>query len=109
MSYSIIAVPKFIKELKRLVKKYPSLKTEFSELAERLTENPRQGVPLGKNCYKIRISIQSKSGGKRGGARIVTHFAVVASTLYLLAIYDKSEVNNLSDKELKELLDDIPE
>jgi len=34
---------------------------------------------------------------------------VVALTLYLLAIYDKSEVNNISDEELKELLDDIPE
>jgi len=55
------------------------------------------------------ISIESKGGGKRSGARIITHFAVVASTLYLLAIYDKSEVKNLSDKELKELLDDIPE
>lgn len=86
MSYSIIAVPKFSKELKRLVKKYPSLKTEFAELAAKLTENPMQGVPLGKNCYKIRISIQSKGGGKRDGARIITHFALVASTLYLFTI-----------------------
>lgn len=64
---------------------------------------------MGKIAIKIRLSIQSKGGGKRSGARIVTHFMVVALTLYLLAIYDKSEVNNISDEELKELLDDIPE
>jgi len=40
MSYNIIAVPKFRKELKRLVKKYPSLKNEFSELVVKLAEYP---------------------------------------------------------------------
>jgi len=32
MSYDVIAVPKFKKELKKLVKKYASLKNEFAEL-----------------------------------------------------------------------------
>jgi len=32
MSYKIIAVPTFMKALKKLVKKYPSLKTELAVL-----------------------------------------------------------------------------
>lgn len=32
MNYSIIPIPKFKKEAKRLVKKYPSLKNELNEL-----------------------------------------------------------------------------
>lgn len=50
MSYNIIAVPTFRKELKRLVKKYNSLKKEISALFESLEDNPVQGTLLGRNC-----------------------------------------------------------
>ena len=68
MNYSIIAVPKFKKELKKLSKKYRSLKTEFAVLIESLEQHPQQGVHIGRNCYKIRFSISSKGKGKSGGA-----------------------------------------
>jgi len=63
MSYKVIAIPKFEKELKRLVKKYPSLKTEYIELVQTLKSNPDQGTKLGNDCYKIRIAIASKGRG----------------------------------------------
>ncbi|MEI6754579.1 MAG: type II toxin-antitoxin system RelE/ParE family toxin [Paludibacter sp.] len=94
----------FEKQAKRLVKKYPSLKTELVSLIATLKDNPSHGIALGKDCFKIRISIASKGKGKSGGARIITHFIVTDSTVYLLSIYDKSEKENLTDKELKELL-----
>ncbi len=56
---------------------------------------------------KIRLSIASKGKGKFGGTRIITHFIVTDSTVYLLSIFDKSEKENLTDKELKELLSSI--
>lgn len=34
MNYKVIPVDKFKKEAKRLIKKYPSLKSELTELAE---------------------------------------------------------------------------
>jgi len=40
MSYSVIPIEKFKKEVKRLVKKYPSLKKELSELNILLMSNP---------------------------------------------------------------------
>lgn len=40
MSYKIIAVPTFRKELKKLAKKYQSLKAELAILFESLEENP---------------------------------------------------------------------
>lgn len=109
MIYNIIALPKFKKELKKLAKKYPSLKSEFANLIESLETKPEQGTSLGKNCYKIRISIKSKGKGKSGGARIITNIVVDETTIYLLYIYDKSEKENLTDKELGELLKDVPE
>ncbi len=57
MSYSILPTHKFEKELKRLVKKFPSLKVEYAELIEEITQNPEAGTFIGNNCYKIRVAI----------------------------------------------------
>jgi hypothetical protein len=74
-----------------------------------LKENPEQGTPLGHNCYKTRLAIASKGKGKSGGARVITNFVISDNTVFLLSIYDKSEKDNLTDKELKELLKEVPE
>ena len=109
MSFNVIAVPKFKKELKKLAKKYPSLKQEFTSLIESLSEEPAQGTPLGNNCYKIRLSIASKGKGKSGGGRLITYVVLSQTTVYLLSIYDKSNKATITDKELAELLKEIPE
>ena len=109
MSYNLISIHPFDRQLKRLVKKYPSLKKEYKDLLDDLEQNPLIGTPLGKSCFKIRISISSKGKGKSGGARVITNFAVTEQTVFLLSIYDKSERDNISDKELTQLLDQIPE
>jgi hypothetical protein len=104
MSYKVFSIPPFDKQIKRLAKKYPSIKNEFSELIERLEHEPEQGTNLGNNCYKIRIAIASKGKGKSGGARVITNFVIAQKSVFLLSIYDKSEKENLTDKELLELL-----
>lgn len=107
MSYKVKTIPKFEKSLKKLVKKYPSLKIEFKELIQILKSEPTQGTPLGNNCFKIRLAIQSKGKGKSGGARVITNVLVTSETVYLISIYDKSDIDNISDKELKDLLNYI--
>jgi hypothetical protein len=73
-------------------------------LLKSLKESPSQGTPLGNECYKIRMAIASKGKGKSGGARVITCFKIVNETVYLLTIFDKSEQENITDKELSELL-----
>ena len=107
MKYNVLSISPFDRQLKRLVKKFPSLKSEYAVLIENLEDNPEQGASLGYNCFKIRLGIASKGRGKSGGARIITHVYIENETVYLLAIYDKSEKNEISDKELKELLSQI--
>ncbi len=109
MNYSVKSITVFERQAKKLVKKYTSLKKELLELINDLKKNPDQGTPIGKNCFKVRISIASKGKGKRGGARVITSFIVTDHTVYLLSIYDKSEKENLTDKELDELLKYIPD
>ncbi len=91
MSYSIKTIPQFDKQLKRIVKKYPSFTADFIPFVKSLRQTPTLGTLIGKNCYKVRIAITAKSKGKSGGARVITNIVVTDSTVYLLAIYDKSE------------------
>jgi hypothetical protein len=103
MSYKIEALTDFEKELKRLSKKYKSLGFDVANLIRNIRENPTLGTPLGKNLYKVRLAISSKNQGKSGGARVITCFQIVEETIYLVYIYDKSEIDNISEKKIKKL------
>ena len=105
MNYRIEVAVTFNHQLKRLTKKYHSLKKEYAQLIKELEENPFLGTSIGNNCYKIRLAIASK--GKSGGARVITNIFVNGKIIYLLSIYDKSEKENLSEKELQNLLSEI--
>lgn len=107
MKYNIIPVDKFKKEAKRLVKKYPSLKSELVELSDVLTETPKLGTALGNEVYKIRISIKSKGKGKSGGARVITYVINPNKEVYLLTIYDKAEFDTIDDKTLQRILEKL--
>lgn len=118
MSCSIVAIHSFSKEAKRLSKKYHSLKDELIELQNQLLDNPRLGTLIKENTYKIRLAVKSKGKGKSGGMRVITHIlelelevdedtAEQETTIILVAIYDKSEIENISDRYLSDLIDQI--
>jgi hypothetical protein len=50
------------------------------------------------------MAISSKGKGKSGGSRVITCVKIINQTAYLLTIYDKSDKENIPDKELDELL-----
>jgi mRNA-degrading endonuclease RelE of RelBE toxin-antitoxin system len=64
MNYNIIPTHRFEKELKRLAKKFNSLKKEFAELISAIIKNPETGTYIGNNCYKIRLAISVKARAK---------------------------------------------
>ena len=72
MSYKLVVSPYFEQELKRLAKKYSSVRDDYRALLNSLLENPTRGSTLGKNSYKVRMAIRSKNRGKSGGARVIT-------------------------------------
>jgi mRNA-degrading endonuclease RelE of RelBE toxin-antitoxin system len=108
MSYNVKTIDVFERQARKLIKKYNSIKQELMNLVIQLKENPTLGTSIRKDCFKVRMSIKSKGKGKSGGARIITNFVIADNTVYLLTIYDKSEKESLTDKELDELLRHIP-
>jgi hypothetical protein len=104
MSFNVIVTTGFKKHAKRIGKKHHSLKSDIEVLIGSLEQNPFQGEPLSKDCYKVRMAITSKGKGKSGGSRVITCIKLIDKDVYLLTIFDKSEKENISDKELDELL-----
>jgi mRNA-degrading endonuclease RelE of RelBE toxin-antitoxin system len=107
MSYKIVPTHTFAKELKRLAKKHRSIKTDVSELGELLEINPTMGDEVIEHCFKIRMAISSKNKGKSGGARLITYIYFAQEIVFLLSIYDKAEQEDISNNELKELIEGL--
>lgn len=106
MSVNIIATETFRISVRSLAKKYHSLSEDLKRLKEDIISNPRSGVSLGGNIYKVRMRIASKQKGKSGGARVITAVASVNeddSEVKLLYIYDKEECDNITKKEVDEI------
>jgi hypothetical protein len=109
MNYKVEATPQFLTQAKKLSKKYSSLKTDLAALSESLSVTPEQGVSLGKNCFKVRLAITSKAKGKSGGARVIICIIKLNKIVYLSSLYDKSEKDTISDKELKQIVREVEE
>ena len=107
MTCKISATPDFAKELKRLSKRYPSIKEDYRHFLDELRKDPTSGTQLGKNLRKVRFAITSKGKGKSGGARVITHTIIIetqGADITLVTIYDKSDRSDISDKELRDLI-----
>jgi hypothetical protein len=115
MNYKVETLPTkyFQKVFKRLLKKYPSLKSELAALKNALQTNPSTGTPLGNNTFKIRLAIKSKGKGKSGGARVISYVeteiigVVQNSRVNLLTIYDKAEMESISKEEIAWLIENM--
>ena len=100
----------FLRQAKRLAKRYHSLADDINALQFELMENPETGISLGGGKRKIRLGVKSKGGGKRGGLRVITLNVVIETNdtcVNLLTIYDKKEIPNVSDKYIDQIIKNL--
>lgn len=94
----------FLKEAKKLSKKFRLLKSDLKEAIKEIEENNDFGVFLGLNLFKKRIKNSSIPTGKSGGFRVII-YAQLEDKIILISIYSKTEKETLSDEELRELVE----
>jgi len=94
----------FEKSLKRLSKKYKSLKDDYIQFLNELEKNPFIGDEIIENCRKARIAIKSKGKGKSGVGRVIFYYEIVNDKIILLYIYDKNELESVKDDFIRYLL-----
>jgi mRNA-degrading endonuclease RelE of RelBE toxin-antitoxin system len=103
MNYKIETIPRFEKDVKKLKKKFPKIKSDLVNFVNQLLLNPKMGIDLGENIFKVRIPNSSIPTGKSGGFRIITYYKK-DSILYLVTIYSKTEQDNILTDKLKKII-----
>ena len=104
MNYEVKPLNSFKQNFKNLHKKYRNIKNDIKELTLKLKNNPHAGIQLQHNCYKIRVANSSVPIGKSGGFRTIYYVVSEHNTIYLIAIYSKTQKETISENELLELL-----
>ena len=110
MKFEIITTPTFDKEFKRLKKKYNSLPNDLEIFEKELLGNTNIGIDLGGNIRKVRVAVKSKNKGKSSGIRVITYsviFKITDGIIFLVTLFDKSEKENISDSEIKQIIKEI--
>lgn len=93
----------FEKSLLKLYKKDKHLLDTLEDLIEELKNNTTLGTSLGNHRYKIRIKNRSNNKGKSAGYRMIT-YTKIENTLLLVHIYAKSNVENILDKKIDDII-----
>lgn len=107
MENRIVTLPIFDARYKRFSKKFPSLNRELLELKKTLLENPKSGILITENTYKIRLASSDKNSGKSGGFRIITYLIDEKEDgieINLMLIYDKSEESSITKSEIIKII-----
>ncbi len=98
MSCNVVATEYFLRSVKKIFKKHRTILADIEKLDELLAKNPNYGTPLGNNLFKIRLAISNSGKGKSGGARVITYVKITNNTVYMVAIYLKSEISSMDEQ-----------
>lgn len=100
--YQYLIFPHFKRQLKPLCKKYRRLKDDLIRTLENFKKSQSQS--LGKGLYKIRMKSQNIPRGKNKSFRLVILIIEVQKYIAPIAIYHKSDKQDISTKELNKHL-----
>ena len=106
MNLKIISLELFSKDVKKLYKKYRNIADDLKVLEKELQSDPKCGIELGHSCYKYKVRLKNSSvpTGKSGGFRVIYYYLDAKANIYLMAMYSKSELENISEDRVVEIL-----
>ncbi len=76
---------------------------EFAIFQAELMKNPKQGDVIQHTGGLRKIRVGAKGKGKRAGSRIIYYFFDEKRQFYLLTIYGKNEMSDLTVEQKKQL------
>jgi len=104
MNLTIKPLENFKKEVKKLSKKYKQIGNDLQKLQEELYQNPKFGIDLGHNCFKIRLAKSSIPTGKSAGFRVIYYYIDTKGVIYLMSIYSKNDLETIKEKKIIKLI-----
>ena len=100
----------FEKSIKKLVKKFPSVKKVYQESLDELEKTQGIGDEISghQNYYKVRYPNVDAKKGKSGGFRLIYYWdKEKQESLVLVDIYSKTEQENVDWDAVKRGMEDI--
>jgi len=93
----------FDKQSKQLSKKFNLLKSDLEDFINNFENYHATATNIKTNFFKVRLSNSNKNKGKSAGYRIY-YYLKIDDTVYLLTIYDKSQIQSINENILNELI-----
>ena len=86
----------FDKQVKKLGKKYKNIKKDLALFMSDFDSIDQKAILIYENLYKVRLLNSNKNKGKSSGYRIY-YYVKHKENIYLLTIYDKSEITMIDE------------
>ena len=106
MKYKVYLTETFQRNIKFLSKKYRNVKKDLVETIREIEKDPTIGDPIPgwkSEVWKVRAGSSDVRRGKRGGFRLI-YLWKEEEAVYMLAAYFKGEKQDISKKEIEEIL-----
>lgn len=110
-SVKVTLSPDFLRDLKRLRKKYPRVRSDVQDLIDQIQNGATPGDQMqgvGYTVYKARVASTDMKRGKSGGFRVI-YYIVIEEQVVLLTIYTKTQHEDISSAEIRDRISGLPE
>ncbi len=110
MSYKVVLTHSFKQSVKRLGKRFRHVKDDVRLAVEALERIPQLGaqIPDADEVRKLRVANSDLMRGKSGGYRLLYKLAEQPEpALYLLLLFAKSDQEDVTKDELRQLLEEL--
>jgi len=104
MKFQVIEQELYKKAVKKLSKNYKHIQNDIDDFLNSIDSKEDLGIELKSNVFKVRIKNSNKNRGKSAGYRLISYLKITNDQLHLLYIYDKSKLENLTEKEIDNLI-----
>ncbi len=76
----------------------------YGDLQFLLAKEPNKGDVIRGTGGLRKIRMAARGKGKRGGARVIYHYMKLDETIYMIFVYGKDEMDDLSSDQKKRLI-----
>ena len=104
MKLNIVEKRLYTKSFKKLSKHYKNIQEDINNFLESISTKDDLGIELKSNIFKVRIANSDKNKGKSAGYRLISYLTLIGNELHLLYIYDKSNLVNITEKEIDSII-----
>jgi mRNA-degrading endonuclease RelE of RelBE toxin-antitoxin system len=102
------AAPVFNRNLRKLAKKYRSIRNDLQPVIEQLEQGelPGDQIPgVGYAVFKLRVRNSDTRTGKSGGYRLI-YYLKTTTGIILLTVYAKSEQVDIATDDIQSIITD---